>query len=107
CPLQPDIVLDVTNEVDAIVEMLACHESQMFEWLPFNRVAAEPPPADPTARKAWLRTWYESIFRPVADRFRAALVAKYGAERGAKIAFAEVFEISEYAGSLTDAAKQR
>jgi hypothetical protein len=36
-PLQADVVVDVTGEVETIVDMLACHESQFFEWLPFNR----------------------------------------------------------------------
>ena len=100
CPLQPDIVLDITEQVDAIIEMLDRHTSQMYEWLPFNRGILDQVPAENVARKAWLRAWYASIFRPVADRFRGELIAKYGAERGAKIEFAEVFEISEYAGTL-------
>lgn len=107
CPLQPDVVLDVTNEVDSIVAMLACHVSQMFEWLPFNRGETEGIPADSGARRAWLKAWYASLFRPVADRFRAALIEKYGRQRGMAIEFAEVYEISEYAGALDDAARMR
>lgn len=101
CPLSPDVVLDVTEQVDAIVDMLACHVSQMFEWLPFNR-GEEFVPTEPSARRAWLHDWYASIFRPVADRYRAELIAKYGPNRGASIEFAEVFEISEYAGAMDD-----
>jgi LmbE family N-acetylglucosaminyl deacetylase len=107
CPLQPDIVLDVADEVDTIVRMLACHESQMFEWLPFNRCEAEGMPADPVARLAWLKEWYGGLFRPLADRFRQELVAKYGRERGQRVEFTEVFEISEYAGSLDVVARER
>lgn len=106
-PLQPDIVIDVGEEVDTIVAMLACHESQMFEWLPYNRGETEQPTTDPKARHAWLKDWYGSLFRPVADRFRAELVAKYGRERGERIEFAEVFEISEYAGTLDAATRER
>jgi LmbE family N-acetylglucosaminyl deacetylase len=101
CPLSPDVILDVTDQVDAIVDMLACHESQMFEWLPFNR-GEEHVPVGAAARRAWLRDWYASIFRQVAERFRAELVAKYGIEHGSRIEFAEVFEISEYAGTLDE-----
>ncbi len=107
CPLQPDVVLDVAHEVDSIADMLACHESQMFEWLPFNRGEAGQVPAGAAARRTWLKTWYASLFRPVADRFRAELVAKYGEDRGMRIEFAEVYEISEYAGTLDDAARER
>ena len=38
----------------------------------------------------------EARFAGVADRFRDRLVERYGTERGAKIRYAEVFEISEY-----------
>ena len=56
--------------------------------------------AEPPARLAWLKQWYGSLFRPLADRFRHELVAKYGPELGQRVEFAEVFEISEYAGAL-------
>ncbi len=107
CPLQPDVVIDVTEQVDTIVRMLACHESQVFDWLPFNRGAAGSVPEASAARLAWLKDWYASLFRPVADRFREALVARYGAERGGRIEFAEVYEISEYAGQLDAARRER
>jgi LmbE family N-acetylglucosaminyl deacetylase len=107
CPLQPDVVLDVTAQVDTIVRMLACHESQVFDWLPFNRGEADSVPESTSARLAWLKAWYASLFRPVADRFRDALVARYGAEHGRRIEFAEVYEISEYAGRLDDEQRER
>ena len=31
-----DVVLDVTDRLDTIVAMLACHRSQVFEWLPYE-----------------------------------------------------------------------
>lgn len=102
CPFSADVVLDVTDQVDTIVDMLACHTSQMFEWLPFNR-GEDHVPVEAAARRVWLRDWYASIFRPVADRFRAELISKYGPERGSRIEFAEAFEISEYAGAMDEA----
>ncbi|RPI87611.1 MAG: PIG-L family deacetylase, partial [Planctomycetaceae bacterium] len=37
CALAPDVVIDVTCELATIVAMCACHESQFFDWLPFNQ----------------------------------------------------------------------
>src|SRR5207237_2237339 len=35
-PLQPDVVVDVGSAVEKIVDMLHCHASQFYEWLPYN-----------------------------------------------------------------------
>jgi LmbE family N-acetylglucosaminyl deacetylase len=106
-PLRADVVVDVTNELATIVDMLACHASQVFEWLPFNRGGAEQVPAGAAARRAWLRDWYMAYLRPQADRYRQELVATYGQTRGAAIEYAEVFEVSEYAAPLDPAARWR
>ena len=106
CPLQADIVLDVTPHLDQIIDMLACHVSQVFEWLPYNLRVEDQMPNDSAARRKWMSAWYEERARSVANRFRPALMTAYG-EQGSKIEFAEAYEISEYAGKLNDAVRQR
>lgn len=106
-PLAGDVVVDVGPYVERIVDMLACHRSQMFEWLPYNRGVAEQVPADEAGRRLWLREWYLGLLRPKADRYRAELVGRYGDERGRQIEYAEVFEISEYAAPLDEAGRKR
>jgi N-acetylglucosamine malate deacetylase 1 len=106
-PMLGDVVVDVGPYVEQIVDMLACHRSQMFEWLPFNRGVGERVPADEAARRQWLRAWYLGLLRPQADRYRAELVGRYGDERGRQVEYAEVFEISEYAAPLDESARQR
>ena len=106
-PLSGDVVVDAGPYVETIVDMLACHVSQFFEWLPFNRGVSEQLPADPAARRAWLGEWYLGTLRPQADRYREELVARYGRERGAAIEYAEAFEISEYGAALDDDARRR
>lgn len=105
-PLAGDVVFDAEPYLEPVVEMLACHASQVFEWLPFNR-GASAPPLDPGARRAWLRDWYLSLLRPQADRYRERLIARYGRQRASAIEYAEAFEISEYAAALDDEARAR
>ncbi len=106
-PLEGHVVVDVGPYVEQIVDMLACHVSQVFEWLPFNQGISEAVPAEAAARRAWLRKWRLDLLRPQADRYRRELIARYGAERGAAIEYAEAFEISEYAAPLDEDARRR
>jgi LmbE family N-acetylglucosaminyl deacetylase len=99
-PLSPDIVLDITPYFDRIVAMLACHRSQVYEWLPFNAGISEQLPASADGRIEWLGKWFEQRASTVADRFRDRLIEVYGEQRGRDIRFAEAYEISEYAGDL-------
>ncbi len=106
-PLAGDVVVDITDQLDTVTEMLACHVTQVFEFLPFNQGIADQVPEDASARRKWLRQWYGQIIRPRAERFRDELMAQYGPEKGKRIEFAEAFEISEYAAPLTPEARRR
>ncbi|MEW6302489.1 MAG: PIG-L deacetylase family protein [Verrucomicrobiota bacterium] len=106
-PLQPDVVIDITGQLDAILAMLACHESQMFEWLPYNERVLDRVPTDPEGRKHWVRDFYLGRTAHMADRCRQRLIETYGPGRGGAIQHVEVFEISEYASPLTPEARRR
>lgn len=107
CPLRPDVTLDATPMMDTILEMLACHQSQVFDFLPFNEGYAQPVPDEPALRHDWLRGWFLNRVARRADRFRSALIDQYGPERGNAAVLAEVYEISEYAAHLEPAARAR
>lgn len=104
--LAGDVVVDVGEQLDTIVHMLAAHRSQFFEWLPYNQ-RLEAFPTDDAMRMAWLRVWYAGRIRTFAERYRAELLDTYGEDRGSVIEFCEVFEISEYASPLDAAARER
>jgi LmbE family N-acetylglucosaminyl deacetylase len=104
-PFEAHVVVDIGNEMDTLVSMLHCHESQFYEWLPYNAGYAGEVPADAAARKAWLGERIRERIRPLADRFRDRIVQIYGPERGARVEYIEAFEVSEY-GSPFDAAAQ-
>ncbi|MSR59101.1 MAG: PIG-L family deacetylase [Planctomycetaceae bacterium] len=105
--LAGDVVIDVTDRLDAIVRMLAAHRSQFFEWLPYHAGRQDEVPIDDSAQRAWLRDWYLEKIRRFAQIYRKELIATYGSDRGAAIEYCEVFEISEYAAPLDAAARQR
>ena len=104
-PLTPDIVIDISSHLSTIVDMLACHTSQVFEWLPYLQNKLKDVPTDEAGRKRFLREWYCAVIRPRADRYREKLEEIYGAHRGATMEYIEAYEISEYAARLDD--KQR
>lgn len=106
-PLQPDVVFDVTPFIGEITEMLACHRSQFFEWLPYNLRVENHLPDDAAAQRDWLSQLYSHRIRSVADRFRKALITTYGDELGRNIQFAEAYEISEYARQPDESTRSR
>jgi LmbE family N-acetylglucosaminyl deacetylase len=106
-PLRGDVVIDVGEHVETIVRMMASHRCQFFDWLAYNHGYAQRLPADDAGRFAFLLDWYQNHLRPMADLYRDELIAAYGKKRGKKIEFAEVYEVSEYAAQLDDAARAR
>ena len=105
--LRADVVIDVDDVLETIVSMLACHESQFFEWLPANRGILDEVPAGTEARLEWLRPWIAGSRKEAAERHRGALVEAYGDRRGAAVQHAEVFEISEYGAPCDDDDRRR
>lgn len=104
-PLRPDLVLDVEGQIDSIIGMLACHRTQVFEWLPYEGGILGDMPEDEQGKLCWLREWFKDQVGERSERFRNALVTTYGEERGLSITFCEAFEISEY-GSPMDEEKR-
>lgn len=106
-PLRADVVVDITPYFERVVRLLDCHVSQVYEWLPYNQRLEEQVPTDLAERLKWLGQWFSHRPRAVADRFRSRLVEVYGPDRGARIEYAEAYEISEYAAPLDDEARAR
>lgn len=104
-PFDPDAVVAIDGVVDRKFEMLDCHKSQVYEWLPYNQGLLDAVPDEPAARREWLESAdlsFVSEFAAVADRFRDRLVERYGSNAGAEVCYAEAFEMCEYGRPVED-----
>ncbi len=124
--MNPPFVADAIVSTDSVIErkyeMYDCHESQMYEWLPFTKGGLDEVPLDKTARREWLRSPrvprdnsltladYNISFKTTASEyrehksamlFRDKLIKRYGDE-GKKTVFAEAFMLSEYGKKLDE-----
>ncbi|MFP6816809.1 MAG: PIG-L deacetylase family protein [Pseudomonadales bacterium] len=79
-PFRADVVVPIDDIVDEVIELLACHESQVFEWLPHMMGLTVD-----KQRTSWLKEFYGRYSEAVASRY---------AERGVR--YAEAYELSEY-----------
>ena len=122
-PFEADVVIRTDDVIDDKFRMLACHESQMFEWLPFTKGILDKVPSEPAARLEWMREpriprdgkpLDKSILtvKPIgstsehreavsAVKYRQKLVERYGQELGMATNFAESFAVCEYGAPLT------
>ena len=101
-PFEATVAVDIGDVLERKIDMAHCHVSQMYEWLPYNSSRLDEVPAGETDRRAYLAERLQQRFRGTADASRTALQKWYGAERGAKIEYAEAIEISEYGSPLGD-----
>lgn len=106
-PFSPTVVVDVEPAIDRVVDMLDCHQSQFYEWLPYNMCCEDKVPADPLGRRAMVADWYRSRLAPRADRYRSLIIATYGERHGQYVRYIEAFEPCEYGAPLTEENKRR
>jgi LmbE family N-acetylglucosaminyl deacetylase len=100
-PFTPDVAVDVDGAMEAKLDALDQHVSQVYEWLPYNAMREKEVPAGAKERRAWLSKRYFNRMTDTADRFRELLVKRYGTKRGNKVRYAEAFEGCEYGSRLT------
>jgi LmbE family N-acetylglucosaminyl deacetylase len=106
-PFQPAVAVAVDKVFEQIVAMLDCHGSQFYEWLPHNAGYLDQVPQGEVPRRAWLAEKTAARLRARAEKYRALLIERYGAERGRRLQYAEAFEACEYGAPLDAPARQR
>lgn len=83
-PFRADWVIDTGQQLDSMMNLLSCHASQVYEWLPHTYGLSVPR----QNRLSWLKQWY--IERP----------KKTAQRHSQEFSYAEAYEISEYGGSF-------
>ncbi|MDE0636311.1 MAG: PIG-L family deacetylase [Candidatus Poribacteria bacterium] len=99
-PFTPDVVVGIDAVVEQKIDMLHCHESQFYEWLPYNNGTLNAVPNSSEDRREWLAGRLRNRFNSIAEKYRDLLVELYGKKVGANIQYAEAFESCEYGSSL-------
>lgn len=102
-PFRPDVAVSLDDVIDQKIYALDAHVSQFYEWLAWHEKILDKVPADKDARLKWLKETWGREDKLTPD-IRAALVKRYGAAAGAKVTYAEAFEICEY-GAQPDEAR--
>lgn len=95
-PMRVDVIIDIAEQMETIAKMLACHRSQVFEWLAYEEDILDTVPEDESQKLGWARSWIDRHVRPRAERFRGELITHCGDANGEALEFVEVYEISEY-----------
>ena len=106
-PFTPTVAVDVEPVIDRVVEMLCCHISQFFEWLPHNMWPEDIVPEDEAGRHRYAREKYEQWIGDRADQHRDLLERQFGAQRAGSMKWIEAFEGCEYGAPLDEEAIER
>jgi LmbE family N-acetylglucosaminyl deacetylase len=97
-PHRPDAAVSIDSVVDDKLNLLRCHPSQFYEWLPWNKgfkdfdVNKLTPEQE---RNFLLEHWFGRHIE-AAQKARKVLCEIYGEEAGNKVQYAESFEFSPY-----------
>lgn len=101
-PSRADIVVAIDPVIERKLDALAVMESQFLEGGALGNESRLPKgPEDKIKRVAEVRMSHGARFLRKADEYRDELKDWYGDEAGAKVKFAEAFEIAEYGSRPT------
>ena len=100
-PFKADIAVSIDDVIEQKLDMMHCHTSQMYEWLPYNNGILNQVPAEEKQRRTWLAQQRSPAIEQVAEESRALLKQHYGDAKGAAVRYAESFEACEYGKKLT------
>ena len=101
-PFRVDAAVEFDSVLEKKLQVLACHVSQMEEWLPWDVGMKDEALRGLTSEEKYNFLLREiSRFITAADRGRDILTAAYGQEKASQIKYAEAFEITEYGKQLS------
>lgn len=100
-PVRPDAVVAIDPVKEKKLDMLNCHKSQFFEWLPWieGHKDFDASKMSEAERRIWLARWLERCRIAPDGPARQTLLETYG-KSGAEVVFGETFEQSPYSRHL-------
>jgi LmbE family N-acetylglucosaminyl deacetylase len=100
-PFHADVAVSIDDVIDTKIDMMHCHTSQMYEWLPYNTGILDEVPTGVNDRRDWLAAQRKPHSLQVACETRSVLERLYGTSKGEAVKYAEAFEACEYGKRLT------
>lgn len=94
-PFVPDIAVAIDDVLEDKLAMINCHESQFYEWLPYNQGRLGQVPAAWHERKEYLKDGWMKRDLLQTELAANLLKARYG-RKSSEVEYAESFELSEY-----------
>ncbi len=92
-PFRADVAVPIDDAIEMKIDMACRHESQFFEWLPYNAGVLNDFPMEPAGRRKRIAERYYESARHQRQKHAALLSALPNA---AAIQYLESFQISEY-----------
>ncbi|MHB8996218.1 MAG: PIG-L deacetylase family protein [Armatimonadota bacterium] len=101
-PYVPTIAIDTDPVIERKADMVHCHASQMYEWLPYgDGILDQIPEGDAERRELTGRNMLKR-FGNLANACRETLIRCYGPEHGTQVQTAESIMISQYGRRLRE-----
>ena len=95
-PFAPDLVISIDEVADKKWDCMVALRSQFSEWNAWHAGRLDQVPKDEPGRRKFITLMFQQFNAAVADQYRDLLKDRYGPEKGARVKYAEAFEICEY-----------
>ena len=106
-PFEATVAIDISRFWNAKIAMLHAHQSQFYEWLPYNMRIETEVPESSAERFKWLSHLMAERSEAISNMARQRLIERHGPKHGIESRFVEAFEGSEYGAPLDRAAVAR
>lgn len=102
-PHRPDAAIEIDSVLRKKLDAHKCHNSQFFEWLPWSGGDKnfDRSTLDEEGEYTHLLKWEARFIADNNEGVRERLVEAYGEEKGKSIVYAETFEQSPYARTVS------
>ena len=102
-PFAPHVVVDIDAVAEKKFQCVSAMPSQFADADSWQGRTLPGMPKDDAGRKAHILNTVKGWLAATADEYRPQLIARYGKERGAKVKYAEAFQINQYGRQVTPA----